>query len=175
MEVNSENIFNTTVKGLAAGAVGVTAMDYLVTWPMYKLEDEEAYRREKELQPDGKWAAHAAVKKTANLLGTQPSEDKIFYAGKVHHYLIGMAPAAIYAYFYNKSSVLKKTKGFLLGFGLFVIMDELVVPALGLSGPAKKYPWQAHLRGLLGHLMYGVATHYALEAISRKKNENVQR
>lgn len=162
------NTINTAFKGFTAGAVGVTAMDYLVTWPMYKLEDKDAYLKEKELQPEGKWAGHVAVKRTANEIGKEPSETTNFYLGKMNHYMIGMAPAALYSLYYDKVPALKKSKGLLFGLGLFFLMDEMVVPALGLSGPNRKYPWQAHLRGLLGHLMYGVATHFALEALDRK-------
>lgn len=171
MEQNLVTLNSPVLTGLTAGAIGVTAMDYLVTWPMYKLEERSAYEKEKELQPDGKWAAHVAVAKTFNALGVQPKEDKIFYAGKITHYLIGMAPAAIYALFYNKVPILKNSKGLVFGFGLFILMDEIITPSLGLSGPPKKYPWQAHMRGFLGHLMYGVATHYALEAMRNRDEE----
>lgn len=172
MEMNTSSIGNSALKGLTAGAIGVTAMDYLVTWPMYKLEDTEAHQKEKELQPEGKWAAHVGVKKVADAIGARPSEDTIFYAGKIQHYMIGMAPSVLYALYYNKVPILKKSKGLLFGLGLFILMDEIVTPSLGLSGPTTKYPWQAHLRGLLGHLMFGVATHYALEAMD-KKNASV--
>lgn len=168
MEMNTAIISNTALRGFAAGAIGVTAMDYLVTWPMYKIEDSKAYEKEKELQPEGKWAGHVGVKKLSNALGADLSEDKIFYAGKINHYMIGMAPAALYALYYNQVPILKSSKGLLFGLGLFILMDEIVTPALGLSGPTTKYPWQAHARGLLGHLMFGVATHFALEVMNKK-------
>ena len=41
---------------------------------------------------------------------------------------------------------------------MFLVNDEILAPVLGLaSGPAA-YPWQAHARGLVGHLVLGAVT-----------------
>lgn len=159
-----ENIW----KGSIAGVIGVTAMDYLVTWPMYKYEDRAAYTREKSLQPEGRWAAHALVSKVAKGLNFTPSEKALFIIGKTQHYLIGMAPAVLYSMFYKDVPAIRKGKGLLYGLSLFILMDEIVVPMLKLSGPTTKYPWQAHLRGLLGHLMMGWATHAAVVSLDKR-------
>lgn len=52
-----------------------------------------------------------------------------------------------------------------MGFGLFVFQDELINAAAGLSGNPKDYPWQAHARGLVAHLVYGLMTDVAFSAM----------
>jgi hypothetical protein len=46
-------------------------------------------------------------------------------------------------------------------------VDEGVVPALGLAGGPTEYPWQAHARGLVGHLVLGAVTHATLELLDQ--------
>jgi hypothetical protein len=41
---------------------------------------------------------------------------------------------------------------------LFLVQDEAVNAATGLSARPGQYPWQAHARGLVAHLVYGLVT-----------------
>ena len=61
-------------------------------------------------------------------------------------------------------------RGLLYGLLIFVLWDELLSAAAGVAGPPTKYPWQAHLRGLVGHLALGLATHVALSALETDFN-----
>jgi uncharacterized membrane protein YagU involved in acid resistance len=164
-----QTIKENSMKGVIAGATSVAAMDYLVTWPVYKLEDREAYKKEKELQPEGRWAAHVFVSRISRMLGLNLSENKIFKGGKAQHFMMGIAPAILYATYYKKYPMISAGYGALYGSSLFLLADELMVPALKLSGPNTKYPWQAHLRGFLGHVMVGVVTHGVLRLLDRRK------
>ncbi len=47
--------------------------------------------------------------------------------------------------------------------------DEVLAPALGLASGAARYPWQAHARGLVGHLVLGAATDTVLDVLDRVK------
>ena len=47
--------------------------------------------------------------------------------------------------------------GLLFGTSLFVVADEITVPALGLSGKLTESPLSSHLYGFAAHLVYGVA------------------
>ena len=147
--------------GTAAGVVGVAAMHYVATPIMYRNESASAFLREKKLQPMGLEAPHVAA---AKLTGRQN-----YALGKGIEAIFGIAPAIAYKMFYKKKSALSLGKGLRYGFGLWVVVDEMIVPALGLSGPTRKYPWQAHARGLVGHLMFGLATHAAISFLDRKK------
>jgi hypothetical protein len=49
------------------------------------------------------------------------------------------------------------------------VNDEVLAPALGLASGAARYPWQAHARGLVGHLVLGAATDTVLDVLDRVK------
>ena len=40
-------------------------------------------------------------------------------------------------------------------------------PVLGLTPGPMAFPWQAHARGLAGHLAYGVTSNAVLDAVDR--------
>ena len=56
-------------------------------------------------------------------------------------------------------------KGLLYGLALFLVDDELLNALLGLSAGPTEYPWQAHARGLVSHLVVGVCTDVAMDAL----------
>ncbi len=43
--------------------------------------------------------------------------------------------------------------------------DEIGARLLGIAGPQRDYPWPAHLRGLVGHVVLGMVTEATLDAI----------
>jgi len=52
--------------------------------------------------------------------------------------------------------------GLVYGAGFFALMDEGALTALKLTPPPGRFPWQAHARGLVGHLVLGGAVEGAL-------------
>ena len=55
----------------------------------------------------------------------------------------------------------------LYGAGLFALQDEGLNSVTGLGAKPQDYPWQAHARGLVAHLVYGIVTELALSAIEK--------
>ena len=49
-------------------------------------------------------------------------------------------------------------RGLLYGLGPFLLEDELANPVAGFAAGPTAYPWQAHARGFVAHLVYGVVT-----------------
>lgn len=170
METSLRN--NDILKGTAAGFAGMTSMHYLMTWPIYKMEDEATVRKEKKLKPMGREAPEVMSLKIADAFNVELSDKQIKAASKVCEYSLGVAQAVLYQKFYRKVPMLSAGKGLLYGFGLFLIMDELVVPRMGFSGPTSKYPWQTHVRGLMGHLMYGLTTHLVVSYLDREGRQS---
>lgn len=160
------NIVGDLVKGAIAGAAAVWVMDR-IGWQMYLNEDAEAFLQEKEAQVDGKYVAHVAASKMANAAGIDRTPDQEYRAGKVVHYMLGMMPGAAYAALRNRVSGVGAGRGLLYGFMLFAIEDEGIAPALGLASGPRVYPWQAHSRGLVSHLVLGAATHAALDVLDQ--------
>jgi uncharacterized membrane protein YagU involved in acid resistance len=55
--------------------------------------------------------------------------------------------------------------GVALGILLWLSIDEGALPALGLSAKASAYPRQTHVRGLAGHVLYGVVLDRSLAVL----------
>lgn len=159
-------VLRNVLKGAVAGAAGVWVMDRL-TWYMYRNEDARAYRKEKKAQVEGKYAAHVAASRMAAALDKELSSKELYAAGKGVHYMMGIVPGILYGAYRHKAKELGAWRGLLYGFGLFVVMDEVVAPLLGLASGPRAYPWQAHARGLAGHLALGVTTDATLKALEK--------
>ena len=145
------------LKGAVAGAIGVWVMDQ-VDWYMYDHEDPEARRRTQEVRPGGLDPAHVLANRVAGAFGKELSPRQPHPAGIAVHYLLGIGPGALYGALQDRVPALGLGRGALFGLGLFLVQDELANAATGLSARPRQYPWQAHARGLIAHVVYGVVT-----------------
>jgi hypothetical protein len=165
---NSDNVMMNAAKGAIAGAIAVWAMDRL-DWFMFEHEDQAARRRTESVRPEGLDPAHVSANRAAEAMGTELHPKQPHPAGVAIHYALGIGPAAIYGAFREKLPVERHGQDFWyglgLGLGLFVIQDEGLNQALGLSGKQKDYPWQAHARGLIAHLTLGLVTNTMLNLL----------
>jgi hypothetical protein len=73
----------TSARGVAAGAVGVLAMD-VVTWLMYQREDTGQLLRERRARVFGKDTAHALVRRVAQAVGSDAGRQQPNGAGQLH-------------------------------------------------------------------------------------------
>ena len=160
------NVLREVLKGAIAGAASVWMMDK-VTGYMYRNEDPKAYKQEKQAQKGGKYVAFVAADKIANAVGASMTDKQEYIAGKTIHYFLGMMPGALYGLYRHRVKGLDKGYGLLYGLGLFILMDELVAPLAGLSSGPMAYPWQAHARGLAGHLTVGATTDAAVRVLDK--------
>ena len=151
--------------GAAAGAEATLAMGG-VTSALYAREDRSARRREERAR-GGKSAYEIAAERAAGLVGLELSSEQEAKAGTLIHYGIGMASTALYAAVRRRIPAPGVARG--LGFGatLWLVADEGANPLLGLTPGPGSFPWQAHARGLVGHLVFGLAAEAALSAADR--------
>lgn len=154
------------VKGALAGAAGVWALDR-VTWLVWDREDPEALEQEHEARPDGLDPAHVIANRTAEAVGQDLTPKQPNSAGLAVHYALGIVPGALYGALRHRVKGLGAGHGALYGLGLFLLQDELSNPVLGTSGPPGDYPWQAHARGVAGHLALGTVTDLVCDALDR--------
>lgn len=57
------------------------------------------------------------------------------------------------------------------GLSLFLAQDEALNSISALSARPGAYPWQAHVRGLVAHLVHGVTTEFVLDGIERGRRQ----
>jgi putative membrane protein len=79
-------------------------------------------------------------------------------AGPAVHYAYGSLVGALYGGLAEFLPGVSAGMGLPFGFALWVLGDEIAVPALGLAKAATEYPPEVHADALAAHLMYGVTT-----------------
>ena len=161
----------TALMGLAAGAIGVWALDRL-DWFLYRSEPEEARERTRAVREGGEAPAGVLVSRFEEAAGTELSERGHYVAELATHYAIGIAPAVAFALYRDKLPVSGPARGALFGAALWLLQDEALNPVIGLSASEGDYPWQDHARGLAAHLLFGVVTEAALGAMEQRSSPN---
>jgi hypothetical protein len=159
----SHGLGEDLIKGAIAGAVATWVMGK-VTNTMYQREDRGARRQEDDAR-SGKTAYGVAAEKAGQAMGTSLNQDQNEKIGAAIHWALGVGAGAVYAVVRRRFASVGKIAG--LGFGtvFWAVVDEGVVPALGLTPGARAFPWQAHARGLAGHLTFGTVTDGTLRVL----------
>jgi uncharacterized membrane protein YagU involved in acid resistance len=152
------------LRGLVAGAIGAFVMDR-ATWVFQDSQKRQTIERERMAWPEGLDVSHALGYRLARLAGVAVEKDQPSTLGMVTHYLLGIAPAILYAALRERDLRFAADRGMLYGVLIFALWDEGLSVATRIAGPPQDYPWQTHLRGLVGHLALGAATHLALSAL----------
>lgn len=166
MNKSGSETANKALMGALAGGIATWVMDR-VDWFMFDHEDPEARRRTVEVRPGGMDPAHVAVNKIAETMGTELSPKQPHPAGIAMHYGLGIGPAALYGALKDQYPIMAAGRGSLFGLAVFLLNDEGLNTLTGASADPRAYPWQAHARGLISHLVYGMVTEAALTMIEQ--------
>lgn len=86
------------------------------------------------------------------------SESEKQWAGPAVHYGYGSIVGALYGGLAELLPVTSAGLGLPFGFALWLLGDEIAVPALGLGKHPKEYSPQVHADALAAHFMYGATT-----------------
>lgn len=165
---SSDTSLSTALAGLAAGAVGVWALDRL-DWFLYRSEPAPARARTEAVREGGEAPAGLLVTRAEKAAGTQLSPRGHYLAELGVHYSIGIVPAIAYAVLRDRLPLRAgPVRGGLYGATLWLLQDEAVNPLVGLSAPPGDYPWQNHARALAAHVLYGITTEAVLNAMQRR-------
>lgn len=78
--------------------------------------------------------------------------------GEVAHYVMGATSGALYGAIAEILPEASLGAGLPFGAAVWLIADEGIVPALGLSKPPTEYPLSIHAYALASHLVYGFTT-----------------
>jgi putative membrane protein len=86
-------------------------------------------------------------------------------AGAVSHYVMSATSGGIYGALAERLPGATTGAGLPFGAAVWVVADEFVVPALGLSKKPTEYPLSIHAYALASHLVYGLATEMGRRAV----------
>ena len=151
--------------GAAAGVAATWVMGQATTY-LYEHEDLLARERE-DTARGGKTAYGIAAERVAGAVGRQLSDQQREKLGAGIHWALGAGAGAAYAALRRRVPYADAGQGLAFGATFFALMDEGANTALGLTPGPAAFPWQAHARGLAGHLVYGVVTDTLLDAAER--------
>ena len=150
------------VVGATAGLVAGQVMDKATTW-YYGRQSDASKERENQLLPEG--APMAAARKLAGLIGAEPTDEQAGRLATALHQCLGqgygVAAAAL-----TRRGTPPLAAGMAAGMGGFLLVDELG-NSLFFTPPPQAYPVESHLRGVVGHLVFG-ATLGVLLALARR-------
>ena len=158
------------IKGLLAGvAAGLLASflmeQFQAAWSASAAAMQHSKKRGGR-KPD------PATVKVANVIaervtGRKVPKDYKGMAGEAVHYGMGGSAAAIYGVLAEVAPIVTVANGAGFGAGLWLLADEMAVPAAKLSKPAREIPLATHLYALASHLVYGWITETVRRALRR--------
>lgn len=160
-----DGIGGDLLKGAIAGAVATFVMGKVTNY-MYEHEDRDARRAEDEVRGE-RSSFEVAAAKAASAAGASLDRHQRQQLGSAMHWALGIGAGAAYAVLRRRFQGLGSVAGTAFGTGFWAFMDEGLVPALGLSPGPSAFPWQAHARGLVGHLTFGTVTDGTLRLLDR--------
>src|SRR2546425_6586774 len=150
----TRDVVSGAAAGVIGGYVGTKVMNP-VTTKLYELAPEEDKQREKAVSPGSPY--RIGVQKAADLLGVSLTEEQLNAAAAAAPYTVGITGGLLYLALRRLFHLNPIPAGLVPAMALFVVVDQGLTPALGLSAPDRAYPLSTHLRGFLGHLAYGAA------------------
>lgn len=155
-----------TVRDLAVGAgIGYCSSRVMdrATGVYLDLQSEESRRLEEQVAPGG--APVLAGKKIAGWIGRDATDAEAARIGLLVHRSLGAAYGIA-------AAALARTGGRPIPAGIatavaaFLVVDEGVNSAL-FTPPPQAYPVESHVRGIVGHVAYGVVAGAMLVAARR--------
>ncbi len=152
-------------RGLAVGLCATQALDW-VSIALYRAERAETRDRENAVRGQ-RQAYERAVERLARRLRLSLTEQQIGKWGWRFHKVFGVLGGPAYLALRRLFPALRWGGGLVFGTVFFLVVDELVVPATGLTPGPRAFSWKVHARGAAAHLAYGVAAETTARLLAR--------
>lgn len=134
------------------------------TTVLLEQQSEESRKREEQLVAGG--APSAMARRLAGAFGRELSDERAAKVGAALHQslspLYGAAAAVLAG---RRMSPL--AAAMVAGTAGFALVDEGLNTALGITPPPRAYPVESHIRGVVGHLTFALATGGMLSAAKK--------
>jgi uncharacterized membrane protein YagU involved in acid resistance len=186
----SEDRVGDVLKGLAAGVVGGLVASIVMNQFQAFLSKQVAGEERshgaqslqqgtpqqgvgRELQAEGKDEPQDdATERLANAISVavfqhELTEQEKELAGTALHYAMGTTSGALYGAVAELVPQATAGAGLPYGMAVWLIADEGIVPAAGLSKTPAEYPLWIHVYSLSTHLVYGLTTELVRRAVRK--------
>ncbi len=165
--MKTEDFAGDVLKGAVAGAVATWVMGRATTW-FWEHESVASQAKYKEVTGE-KYVPERAAEKLENLVGLHRSKEQHQTLAQVNHWAVGIGAGIAYSLLKRQNKLVSTGRGLLFGAAFSALFDEGLTVLTGLAEPPQKYPWQAHTRGLFGHLVYGAIADATLNVLENTK------
>ncbi|MEY2492662.1 MAG: hypothetical protein QOH24_1613 [Verrucomicrobiota bacterium] len=157
------------LKGIVAGIAGGLFASFLME-QFQALWSGVAAKLTRSTDNQSNEAEEPATIRVANALalrvqGRELPKGSRPIAGEAVHYAMGAVSGAIYGGLVEIVPAVEFGDGLGFGTGLWLLADEVSVPALKLSKPPTDFPLSTHIYALASHLVYGWVTEQVRRAI----------
>ena len=158
------------LRGMAAGMLAGAA----AAWAMHQFtnvrpiqsppggsrpaNEPEEHLHQSETNLDANATVQTAQRISKKVLNRELTEQEKKIAGPAVHYAYGSVVGALYGGLAELLPITAAGLGMPFGFALWLLGDEIAVPALGLSKASTEYGPEAHADALAAHFAYGVTT-----------------
>jgi len=146
------------VAGLAGGLVAAFVMSEFQT-------AVSAFNETQSSSGDMPANEKAAVEISENVFEHEMTKAEREEAGEAVHYAMGGVSGMIYGAASQLAPVSTVGAGLPFGTAVWLIADDVLVPALGLSKPVTEFPLSTHAYALGSHLVYGLTTDLVRRAV----------
>ncbi len=171
-------------KGLIAGAIG----GLVASWVMdrfqevwieiaQKMESSENGSSEQDKQNEEQESQNGEEQEPTTVVTAEAISELVFnhelterekeYAGPAVHYAVGISSGAVYGAAAELVPEFTAGAGIPFGTAVWFFVDEMAVPALGLSKPVVEYPASTHLYALVSHFVFGLTTEIVRRPVRR--------
>ena len=180
------NIYKGIAAGVAGGLAGSLAMNQFQGLWGKLMENEERPHGAQSLQqgspdhgigrelaergvdePDDNAAVRTGNAVSEFVLDHHLTKSEKEAAGAIAHYAMGVTSGAIYGAVAEVLPAATVAEGLPFGAAVWLIADEGVVPAAGLSRNPTDYPLSIHAYSFASHLVYGLTTELVRRAVRR--------
>ncbi len=145
--------------GVALGVTGGLAGSWLMNQSVSLMEKVAKSPEPNPSQPKQEPAtALTAEMISESVLGSPLPPQKKKMAEPLVHYAFGALVGALYGGLATASPAITRGAGMLYGAAVWLLADEVAVPAFGLSKPPTEVSPAKHIEALGAHLVYGLTT-----------------
>jgi hypothetical protein len=157
------DVLGDVVKGAIAGFAATMVMGR-ITHYWFQHEAPET-RQEYQEVTGGKYPPQRTAEFIEKTLDLDLSKKQHKMLAKGSHQMVGIGAGVAYALARRKIDWADKGHGLLFGTLFSLIFDEGLTPLVGFAEPPQEYPWQAHARGFVAHLAFGLAADTVLDVL----------
>jgi hypothetical protein len=151
--------------GLLVGLAATQALDWTSIW-LYEREDRRT-RAAEDAARGGRHAYETAIDRLARLFGRKLKDRQVVTWGWRFHKVFGLLGGVGYLALRRAFPRIGWGAGLAFGTLFFLAVDEVLVPALGLTPGPRAFSWKVHGRGAVSHLAYGVAAELTARSLER--------